>query len=293
SNDGIEWKKLPRPTDEEILQLFKSVPPASAAKNVSGDGKVILGFIGDFGVPCVWTLNDNGEYEVDLFPLRFLKLKGEEDRDNDERPLTGLSAHYLSLSDNGRYAAMLGLIPKDGHDYVKVPIVYDTKEKSLIVYSEYQDIDEFNEGLYPTSIANDGTFVGTIGMPALGSLGSFIMKAGQTQADMFINIFPEFDERYGVSDLLGFNVPTGISADSRYIVGYTLYSDDYNNMNTPAYFETYIIDTVGDFSAVELTPEKTETTAIYSIDGCSLREMTKGINIIRNSDGSVSKILKK
>ncbi len=292
SKDGIEWTKLPRPTDEEILQLFKSVPPASAAKKVSGDGKVILGFIGDFGVPCVWTLNEDGEYEVDLFPLKFLKLK-EEDLNDDAKPLSGLSAHFLSLSNNGRYAAMLGLVPKDGNDYMKVPIVYDTQEKSLIVYSEYQDIDESNEGLYPSSIANDGTFVGTIGMPRLESRGSFIMRAGQTQADMFINIFPEFDERYGTSDILGFNVPTGLSADARYIVGYTFYSDDYNNLDTPAYNETYIIDR-GETTAVDqIAPASEATKAIYSIDGRCLREMTKGINIIRNADGSISKILKK
>lgn len=291
SKDGEVWTKLPRPSDEDILLLFNKVPEAYAAKKVSGDGKVILGFIGDFGVPCLWTLNYNGEYEVDFFPLRFLKLT-DEDLNNDEKPLTGLSAHFLCLSNNGRYAATLGLIQKDGDDYAHVPIVYDIQEKSLIVYSETQEIDEAGFGLYPSAIADDGTFIGTIGGPVFDSVGSFIMLAGQTQAKLYVDEFPEYDERYGAGDFYGFNVPTGISADSRYIMGYTFYSDDYNNLDTPAYYETYIIDR-GENSAVDqVAPVHTEADAIYSIDGRSLREVTKGINIVRNADGSVRKVLK-
>lgn len=292
SKNGNEWTKLPLPAESEMLLLYNKLPAASAAKKVSGDGKVILGFIGDFGVPCIWTLNDKGEYEPDLFPIRYLKLN-KNDLNNDERPLSGLSAHFLSLSNNGRYAAMLGLIPKGDDNYSHVPIVYDTQEKTLKVYSEAQEIDEDNQGLYPSAIADDGTFIGTIDQPYFYSCGSFIMKAGETQAEMFINIFPEFNERYGTPDILGFNVPTGISADGRYIVGYVFYSDDYNNLNTPAYYETYIIDR-GETSAVDQVATAEEAAeAIFSIDGRCLREMTKGINIIRNADGSVKKILKK
>lgn len=291
SHDGLDWTKLPLPADEDILLVYKQVPEASAAKRVSGDGKVILGYIGDFGVPCIWTLNDKGEYEADLFPVRFLKLN-ENDVNNDERPLIGVSAHFMSLSNNGRYAALLGIIPKDGEEY-KVAIVYDTQKKSLKVYSEPQDIDEAAQGLYPSAIADDGTFIGTIDQPVFFSCGSFIMKAGETQAEMFINIFPEFNERYGTGDLFGFNVPTGISANGRYIVGYVFYSDDYNNVNTPAYYETYIIDRGENAAVDQLTPDQAGASAIYSIDGRSMRELTKGINIVRNSDGSIKKILKK
>lgn len=291
SKDGVEWTKLPLPAEEDILLVYKNVPNASAAKRVSGDGKVILGFISDFGIPCLWTLNDNGEYEADLFPVRFLKLT-EDEMNNEARPLTGLSSHFLCLSNNGRYAAMLGLIPKDRNMYVKVPIVYDTQKKTLKVYSESQEIDEAEQGLYPLAIADDGTFIGTIDQPIFYSCGSFIMKAGETQAEMFINIFPEFDERYGLSDLYGFNVPTGISADGRYIVGYTFYSEDYND-DSPAYCETYIIDRGENAAVDQVAPDHTDAQAIYSIDGRCLKELTKGINIIRNSDGSVKKILKK
>ncbi|MDE5998294.1 MAG: hypothetical protein K2G77_08820, partial [Muribaculaceae bacterium] len=292
SKDCVDWTKLPVPAEEDILLVYPQVPDGSAAKKVSGDGKVILGFIGDFGVPCIWTLNDSGEYEADLFPVRFLKGSAD-DLNNDNKPLTGLSAQYLSLSNNGRYVALLGLIQKDGEAYAHVPIVYDTQEKSLKVYSESQEIDETGQGLYPLAISDDGTFIGTIDQPYFYSGGSFIMKAGETQAEMFINVFPEFNERYGTSDVLGFNIPTGISADGRYIVGYTFYSEDYNDLDSPAYYETYVIDRGETFAVDQVASAQEAAKAIYSIDGRCLTEMTKGINIIRNADGSVKKILKK
>lgn len=290
--NGGEWTKLPLPAEEDILRVFPKVPETSAAKRVSGDGKVILGYLGEFGVPCVWTLNDNGEYVADLFPVRFLKLSAD-DINNDERPLSGISAQFLSLSNNGRYAAMVGSVSRNGNDYENVAVVYDIQEKTLKVYSEIQEVDDANSGLYPSAISDDGTFIGTVGQMVFGSYGSFIMKPGETQAEMFMNVFPEFNERYGLSDILGFNVPTGISADSRYILCYTFYADDYNDVNSPAYIETYIIDRGEDVGVDQMASANCNSQAIYSIDGRSLRELTKGINIIRNADGSVTKILKK
>lgn len=130
-------------------------------------------------------------------------------------------------------------------------------------------------------------------MPYYYSRGSFIMKAGQTQAELFVDAFPKFFERYGTSDLYGFNVPTGISADGRYIVGYTYYAEDYYDTETPAYYETYIIDRGEDAAVDQMASDHADAEAVFSIDGHRLREMTKGLNIVRNSDGSVSKILKK
>lgn len=290
---GKTFVRLPMPPDEEVLKILKKVPEASAAKRVSGDGEVILGFIGSFTIPCLWIRNDKGEYEPDLFPVRFLKLK-EEDWENDDVPLSGISAMYLGLSNNGRYVSLLGVVPEEGLDKY-VPVVYDTQTKSLTVYSEDQEIDSSNDGLYPLAISDDGTFIGTVGMPFFGSFGSFIMNAGQTQAEFFVYAFPSFDQRYGESDLLGFNVCAGISADGRYITGYTFYSEDYNDLEAPAYYESYVIDRgEGGSDAVDaLDSGLKHAEAVYSIDGRSLPGTTKGVNIIRNSDGSVSKVLKK
>ncbi|MDE7345535.1 MAG: hypothetical protein K2N48_02205 [Muribaculaceae bacterium] len=293
STDGGEvWNRLPMPPEEEVLKLLKVMPQISSAKRVSGDGKVILGCVGSFTLPCLWLMNDEGEFVPDLFPVRYVKLS-EADLDNDERPLVGLSASYIALSNNGRYVAFLGIIIKNGQDTL-VPVVYDIQTKSLNVYSETQEIDVTGEGLYPSAVSDDGTFIGTIGMPLHGSFGSFIMKAGETQAETFSDAFPEFLERYGQSDFYGFNCPTAMSADGRYISGYTFYSDDYYDQSTPGYYESYVIDRGAEVGAVDrLTYDSKNHQAIYSIDGRSMRGLTKGLNIVRNADGTVSKILKK
>lgn len=294
SKDDGAWNALPFPPKEEMELLFKKVPQTSAAKRVSGDGNVILGFIGNFEIPCLWIKNDKGEYVPDLFPVRYLKLSAD-DLNNDERPLSGVSAHFLCLSNNGRYVCMLGLMPKDGEDYMKVPVLYDVENKTLKVFSEYQEVDPSDSGLYPSAVADDGTFIGSVGQHIFFSHGSFIMKAGDTQAELFVDAFPVYYERYGVNDcdLFGFAVPTGISANGRYIVGYAYYSDDYNDMYSPVYYETYVLDRGEGASVDQISSPGNTPEGIFSIDGRSLREMTKGINIVRNSDGSVRKIFKK
>lgn len=46
-----------------------------------------------------------------------------------------------------------------------------------------------------------------------GNFGAFIMKADQDQTEMYVDAFPACYEELGESDLLGQNIPTGISAD--------------------------------------------------------------------------------
>lgn len=291
NKDG-EWNILPMPTTEQLGGYAGKVRMESAAKQVSADGKYILGNIGGFGVPVLWVRNDNGEYEVDFFPARFVKLK-EEDIPDESKPLYAISGMYgLSLSDNGKYVTLLALM-RDEDEYERnVPVVYDTQTKEIKIYDEIQEIDELDLGLYPTAIANDGTFIGCVGMPIHGSSGSFIMKPGSTIAESFLNAFPEFYDKLGETDMHGFNVPTGISADASKILGYTFYADDFYSVEGDAYYETYMIDRSAELAVGEIPSASVSDGAIYSIDGRRLQSLTKGINIVRNADGSISKIMK-
>lgn len=289
--DG-EWQLLPTPTEEEICGLNVRYE-TSAAKQVSGDGKVIFGFLGSFTIPIVWVRNDAGEYEYNFFPAKYLKLT-EDDIDNEERPLYGISAHYLDVSNNGRYLSMLGIILIN-NDAFNVPVVYDLEADELIVYAEPQEIDESLAGLYPTSIDNDGTFIGCIGTPYFRSVGSFIWKKGEPAAQLFTEVFPEFAKIFAESDSLGFNIPTCMSADGRYIMGYTYVSDDFYDQSSPAYYVTYVIDRDG-VSGVETVSGEAgavQPKAIFDINGVRHNELTKGVNVVLMSDGSVKKVIKK
>lgn len=289
--DG-DWNILPMPTDEQLGNYAGKVRMESSAKHVSSDGKYILGNIGGFSVPILWVRNDDGEYEVDFFPQRFVKLE-EKDIPDESKPLYAISGMYgSSMSDNGRYVTMLALM-KDADDYdINVPVVYDTHTKEIKIYNEPQEIDGNGLGLYPTAVANDGTFIGTVGMPIHGSAGSFIMKAGSTTAESFLEAFPEFYDKLGETDMYGYNVPTAISANGSKILGYTFYADDFYSPDGDAYYETYMIDLSTDNAVGEIQSASVSAESIYSIDGRRLNSLTKGINIVRNPDGSTSKILK-
>lgn len=289
SKDGGQWQLLPEGTEE---QLGEYAGEGSSAKYVSGDGKVILGCIGNFGPGVIWEMNDEGEYVLDPIYTKYVILS-EEDLENPDKKLYDLFA--MGLSNNGKYALFRGLVMSNDGERQFVPVVYNTEEKSLLIYDDPQEIDMMGMGLTPSAIDDNGTIVGIIGMPLTGSAGSFVLKAGESQAEPMAEVYPEFGALFGFADMIGYCQPTGMSADGRYIVGYGFYCEDFEDDEAPAYFVTYVIDTqnpgtgvqIVDKEAVEATPE-----AIYSIDGKRLDNMVKGLNIIRMSDGSVRKIFK-
>lgn len=292
--EGGEWVTLPFPSEEELGPLAKKITVSSAAKNVSADGKIILGYLGSFTVPVLWIMNDEGEYEVDFFPLRFLKFT-EEDIENEELPLYSISGMYFNMSDNGKYVSLLGLIKdKTTGEFFNSPAIYNTENRDITVYDR-QEIDGSGDGLYPTAICDDGTFIGTLGQPYFGEVGCFIMEAGETKAYTYNDSFPIFEEELGESDRLGFNIPTAMSADGRYIMGYTYYCSDYYDSSANAYYVTYIIDRNGDASVENISENTTSAVveSIYSIDGHRRDNVVKGINLIRMSDGTTRKIMVK
>lgn len=288
--DG-EYRLLPIPPEEELHGLSKRFQGISAAKHISGDGKIILGFLGSFVMPIIWRMNDAGEYEYDFFVEDFLAMPDEDNAANG-KIVYGLSAQYMNMSNNGRYICMLGMIYDEKQQECMVSVVYDTVTRETKVYDEEQEVDFSQLGLYPTAISDDGTFIGCVGKPYFGSIGSFIMKAGKSQAEMFVDAFPEYYKLLGESDNIGFSVPADISADGGKILGYTFYSVDYYDEEHPAFYVTYVIST-GEGSTVKDIPSSAVAAeAIYSVDGRRLNSVRKGLNIIRNADGSVTKIMK-
>lgn len=295
TTDREEWICLPFPAEEEMekLNLQTSV---SAAKQVSGDGKVILGYLGSFAAPLVWVKNSEDDYIPDYFPVRYLKADSPE-LDDPSKELYSISGMYTYLSNNGRYVALMGLIyDEDLREKRSILVVYDVYAKKMKLYKEHQDIDPDCLGLYPLGISDNGTIIGTIGQPMFGSAGSFILKAGSNQAETYVDAFPVFNEKLGEGDRVGLNSPSGISADGRFISGYIYYADDYyTNDGEAAYYLTYVIDRGEDADVSEISAENPVkgTEEIYSMDGIRRNSLSQGINIVRRSDGTVTKIYKK
>lgn len=288
SENGGEWTRLPVPTEDETSYFALG----STAKAVSGDGKFIIGEARNAGPIVMWIRNDDGSYTIDLLFKRFCAL---DESELAKKPLAGMFPR--AISNNGRYVlcrtAKLVIDEEGREDVLWFPSVYDTETAQLKQYDEPQSIDRYGTGLTGSSIADDGTFVGMIGSAAtIDTSGAFVMKAGETQAQLLSEAYPEYGKVYSVCEMNGFSIPTDISADGRYILGYAFYSEDYEDMNLPSYYITYIIDTFSG-TGVESAGSLSPSDEIYSLDGVRRLEMKRGINIVRSSDGSVRKFIKK
>lgn len=296
-----DWQLLPIPSDEELGAAYAAEAVyGSGVQCISGDGKVIYGFLGNLSIPMLWIMNEEGEYEPEMFLKPYTKFT-EDDIADESKPLwnaTKMAMYSLSLSNNGKYLTLRGVIGESIDNNQAVPMMYDIENKELTIYEGDQPIDESDWGLYPTAISNDGTFIGTIGQPMTNSAGSFIMEKGESVAKTYNSVFPEYAEVLGEGDSYGFYVPTGISATGRYLTGYGFYVGDYMDAASDEYYISYVIDRGEeyDLSGVnEIASESTEATpvSIYTIDGKQVNSPVKGINIIRMSDGTARKVMVK
>lgn len=289
SKDNGEWTLLPMPSDE---LLGKYADTGSAAKYVSGDGSIILGYIGSFGPAILWKLNDAGEYEIVPLFDKYVILSEDEEA-NEGKELYGMFA--MGLSNNGTYAVFRGMILVDNVPQF-VPVTYNTVTDELTIYAQHQEIDAFDLGLTPCAIDDNGTIIGVVGEPLQRSSGCFILEKDATQAVSFLDAFPEFTEKFGFADSIGYIVPTGMSADGNEIIGYGFYSEDFEDEESPAYFVTFVITKEDkDNSVIGISEENAgnvQTPVIYNLQGQRINNLNNGVNIVRMPDGKVNKVIK-
>lgn len=213
SRNGDVWQKLPMPD----MDMGDYNTKQCGARYISEDGKIILGYIGALGPATLWRLDDNGEYVADPF-FDVYAMRTKEDKDH---PYVTFEAQ--GMSPDGHYVLIKVCTYSDGVPGLNMPAVYDTQTQTLKVYDEEQKIDVYNIGLTPTAIANDGTFIGMLGSAAVNA-GAFIMKAGESHAEMYVEAFPEYAEIFDFLDFCGYHMPADISADGNRIIGNGWYS---------------------------------------------------------------------
>lgn len=285
SKNGGTWEKLPMPDVDPGDYNTRQ----NGATYVSGDGNIILGYLGTpIGPACLWRLDDSGNYVADPIFDKYAKRTATD----EEHPY--LTFRAQGMSPDGHYVLIMVSEYVENGEMLSKPAVYDTKTGELDVYNEPQNIDYYGVGLYPTAIANDRTIIGVVGS-SVANFGAFIMKAGERQAEMFTDAFPEYESVFAMLDLGGYHMPSDITADGNSIIGYGWYCPDEDPTADDAlfYFMTYVL-TRGDNSSV--SEIETDGNAVpveyFSIDGTRTATPSKGINIIRMSDGSVRKVLK-
>lgn len=285
SKEGGEWTQLPMPA-KELLGPYAG--KGSSAKYISGDGRVIAGHVGSFGPAIIWTLGDDGKYVPNPIYAEYIPVNNTD----EIKPYKTFMPQ--ALSNNGRYLlCTVAPIDKSGVAY---PVVYDIQTGTLTVYDEEQAVDPSGVGLTGAAICDDGTFVGLVGMMYY-NYGGFIMRAGSKQAKLISEEYPQFAEYFDTINLLGYHVPTGISADGRHISGYGYYCADPYDEEEPAYFTTYVLDTQksGDDDAAvdDIAPDATGRIEYITIDGIKRNTPAAGLNIVRMPDGKVKKIISK
>lgn len=294
SKDYGTWNLLPVPTLSDMGYWYKQ---GCSAKFVSGDGKYILGGIGPIGPAILWILDENGEYQIDPLYSKYSMMNG-----SDTEKLF-VSMRPAGISNDGRLV-LLNVSYTDEHSGV-LPAIYNTETKSIFVYDEVQSVlDDAVEmgidpgllGLTATAISDNGTFIGVVGTPGF-NLGGFIMRAGETQAELLAEAFPQYAEDFYIFDMANYHMPVGISADGRYIVGNGWYSAEYKNPDvnpedvTP-YFASYVLDCGegADVKGLESEDQVSAPDAYYTLEGLKVSDPKDGI-FIRVKDGKASKVV--
>ena len=147
---------------------------------------------------------------------------------------------------------------------------------------------EVGAEVYGFGVSDDGTVVG------------FLWKAGESDIQRLATAFPgatrlaDYDEGF-------FNTPCAISADGRYIAGFAHISPE--DLNEDEYYVSWVLDTQDPDaagSASDVAPivvkdkdKVAKIKALYSLDGARRNTLSKGINILRMSDGkSLKKLVK-
>lgn len=273
ANDGLMiqhacyWKNgervaLPEPTSEEAGFTVNG----TCASYVSGDGSIILGYIVDDLASnpfLLWYLQEDGTYKVDY---SFVKENFE--------PGWGDKPYFMlmpsGISNNGKY---LALTTQANSSDLSVPYLIarynlETKTLETMELNAEAGIDETSE-CAASSIANDGTIVGSTGWTmGFGARRGIIWKTGEAKVSLLADAFKDVE---GVADLdeILCNTVTSISADGRYIAGFTA-----NSASGSAYF-SFVLDTKAASGISSTVADKASRYDVYSVSG-TLVSSSKG-----------------
>lgn len=271
----------------------------AAALSVADNGTVSGYFVDDMATrpATTWALLNDG---ATFFPYPISRPYFAPTAESS-KPYAMFSCDQTTISPNGKWL-VINYEKYVGDGSVIGTARYNLQTDEVEFFSPDEEDERFAEvgaEVYGFSIADDGTVVGFYG-GAYGPRIGFLWKAGETDIQRLATAFPgatrlaDYDEGY-------FNTPSAISADGRYIAGFAYISPE--DQDEDEYYLSWVLDTqdpdaAGSATAVApiVVKDKDKVAkikALYSLDGAQRNTLSKGINILRMSDGkSLKKLVK-
>ena len=241
---------LPEPTTEEAGTEVNG----TSAKYISGDGKVIAGYVQDNMSTwplIIWRLQDDGTY---------------------------------SISHNGKWVALqVSELGESGFLTAARMARYDIDADTIQVAALATiDGNEENTECLSCGISDNGTMTGIYNWAFMYSRKGLLWPAGKGEADLLANSYKSIEE-LAVYDQASHS-PIAITPDAGKIVGF--------GMNADYAFEGYCLNTQTETGIhTENMGTTTDSPAYYDIAGHRLPSLqgVHGLVIKRNAGSSVSK----
>lgn len=271
----------------------------AAALSVADNGTVSGYFVDDMATrpATTWALLNDG---TTFFPYPVSRPYFAPTAESS-KPYAMFSCDQTTMSPNGKWL-VINYEKYVGDGSVIGTARYNLQTDEVEFFTPDEEDERFAEvgaEVYGFGIADDGTVVGFYG-GAYGPRVGFLWKAGETDIQRLATAFPgatrlaDYDEGY-------FNTPSAISADGRYIAGFAYISPE--DQDEDEYYLSWVLDTqdpdaAGSSTAVApiVVKDKDKVAkikALYSVDGARRSSLSKGINILRMSDGkSLKKLVK-
>ena len=274
------WKNgerimLPSPTEEEC----GIANDGACAQFISADGKIIVGYLQDWvssRPAIIWRQQADGSYVADVISKDIWELRYGDGKKY-------LKFEALGISANGKWVCLAAQKEADGSMPTPEFMIRMNLETGEIFESETPDILYFEpavDNIYPTSIANDGTCIGST-RDELGFQRGVIWKIGDKAPKLLADEFPTLAQ---FEDYDAFHHhPITISSDGRKIVGYgcpvTIDASGASDYD----FVTYLLDMDGVDGIATIQTAKPASTASYNLAGQRIEgNKSKGGIVIRN-----------
>lgn len=271
----------------------------AAALSVADNGTVSGYFVDDMATrpATTWALLNDG---ATFFPYPVSRPYFAPTAESS-KPYAMFSCDQTTMSPNGKWL-VINYEKYVGNGSVIGTARYNLQTDEVEFFTPDEEDERFAEvgaEVYGFGVADDGTVVGFYG-GAYGPRVGFLWKAGESDIQRLATAFPgatrlaDYDEGY-------FNTPSAISADGRYIAGFAYISPE--DQDEDEYYLSWVLDTqdpdaAGSSTAVApiVVKDKDKVAkikALYSVDGSRRNSLSKGINILRMSDGkSLKKLVK-